>query len=65
MACKWYTVCPLRKLEKEGKIGDIWAKEFCQSQWNWQNCKRYELEEKGLAHPDNMMPDGRIDETLP
>ena len=60
MACKWLEVCPLRELEREGKIDEKWKKEYCLSKNNWENCKRYQLEEKGQSHPDNMMPDGSI-----
>jgi len=27
-------------------------------------CKRYEMEEKGIFHPDNMLPSGNIDKSL-
>jgi hypothetical protein len=65
MACKWYSLCPLRKLEQEWKLDNLWAQNYCKSDNNWKNCKRYQLEEKGIAHPDNMLPDGRrIDENL-
>lgn len=64
MTCKWYNICPLRRLEKEGKLADFWAQNYCKSAGNWQHCKRYQLEEKGIYHPDNMLPDGRIDESI-
>jgi len=31
---------------------------------NWRNCKRYQLEEQGIAHFDNMLPSGQVDEDL-
>ena len=58
MSCKWNNTCPLRRLEKKGLIVFNWSKEYCQSDNNWKNCKRYQAEENGLAHSDNMMPDG-------
>jgi len=64
MACKWFHVCPLRRFEKEGKISDKWRKEYCESENNWVNCVRYQLEEKSKPHPDNMLPNGKIDERL-
>jgi len=64
MSCKWYNVCPLRRFEKQGKLSNKWAKEYCKSGNNWQNCKRYQLEERNVYHPDNMLPNGEIDETL-
>jgi len=64
MTCKWYSVCPLRRFEKQGKLDGVWAQNYCQSDSNWKNCKRYQLEEKGRYHPDNMLPNGRIDNEL-
>ena len=64
MACKWYNVCPLRRFENQGKLSRLWSKQFCESQKNWENCKRYQLEEKGQYHPDNMLPSGIIDKDL-
>jgi len=60
MSCKWYSICPLRNLEKQGKISDKWKNKYCKTKNNWKNCKRYKLEQKGKSHPDNMMPDGSI-----
>lgn len=60
MTCKWYHLCPLRRLEKEGIISNKWRKEYCETENNWKNCKRYQMEEKEKNHPDNMMPDGTI-----
>ena len=64
MGCKWYEVCPLRRFEREGKISSRWAVNYCKSDDNWKNCKRYRLEEEGIFHPDNMLPDGEFDETI-
>jgi len=64
MACKWYNVCPLRRFERQGKLDKSWGNNYCQSNNNWQNCKRYQLEEKGIYHPDNMLPNGQIDESI-
>lgn len=60
MACKWYNLCPIRKLEEERKISEKWRKEYCETRDNWKNCKRYQMAEKSQNHPDNMMPDGTI-----
>jgi hypothetical protein len=64
MTCKWYNLCPLRRFEKQGKLAQSWAHNFCKSNNNWQNCKRYQLEEKGIYHPDNMLPTGEIDDSI-
>jgi hypothetical protein len=64
MACKWYDLCPLREFEKQGKLSEKWKNEYCRSENNWQNCRRYQMEEKREMHPDNLLPDGKIDESL-
>ena len=64
MACKWYSICPLRRFERDDKLDGKWARDYCKSYENWKNCRRYQLEESGHFHPDNMLPDGSIDETL-
>jgi hypothetical protein len=64
MTCKWYSICPLRRFEEKGILDKSWAENYCQSIDNWRNCKRYQLEEKGLYHPDNMLPNGDIDESI-
>ena len=63
MACPWYSVCPLRRLEKEGRLPLSWAQEYCRTADNWRNCRRYQLEEQGVFHPDNMLPNGEIQES--
>jgi len=54
----------LRTFEKAGKLDNKWALKYCKSDDNWKNCKRYQLEEQGVHHPDNMLPDGKVDKTL-
>jgi len=60
--CKWYNVCPMRKFYEEGKLDRKWIENYCFN--GGRDCKRYEMEAKGIPHPDNMLPDGTIDETL-
>jgi len=64
MSCKWYSVCPMREFERQGRIDSKWAKKYCKTDDNWQNCKRYQLQEQSVYHPDNMLPNGEIDETI-
>jgi hypothetical protein len=64
MICQWYHFCPLRRFENEGKLDLGWARRYCQSETNWKNCQRYRLEAAGIAHPDTMLPDGEIDNSL-
>lgn len=60
--CKWFQVCPLRVYWQEGKLDSKWIEQYCKG--NWKECIRYQLEEKGLFHPDNMLPNGEIDANL-
>jgi len=47
---------------EEGKLDKKWIENYCHG--NWKECVRYKMEEKGQYHPDNMLPDGSIDESL-
>jgi len=60
--CKWFPVCPMKRFYKEGILPKKWIKQYCKG--NWQSCKRYHMEEKGVPHPDWMLPDGTINEQL-
>lgn len=64
MVCRWYELCPLREFEKQGKLGKEWEKKYCKTEANWKNCKRYQMEGKGKFHPDNLLPNGKIDKNL-
>jgi hypothetical protein len=64
MACKWYSICPLRRYEREGRIGSVWVEKYCKPEDNWIKCERCKLEERSIYHPDNMMPDGTINHKL-
>ena len=61
-ACKWFVVCPMKKFYENGKLDKKWIKKYCHS--DYLNCERYHLEERGVYHPDNMLPDGSIDESI-
>ncbi len=60
--CKWFSVCPVKYYWEEGKLEDKWVNNYCHG--DWQSCVRYEKEEAGIYHPDNMLPDGTVDESL-
>jgi len=64
MSCPWYSICPLRRFERQGRIDHSWVRDYCRTMENWRNCRRYQLEEEDLPHPDNMLPDGKIDESI-
>ena len=58
----WYPVCPINMYDRQGRIDKKWVKNYCKG--NWIKCIRYKMESVGIYHPDNMMPDGSIDENL-
>jgi len=60
--CKWYPVCPMKHFYESGKLDAKWVDGYCQG--DWKACVRYQMEERGDPHPDNMLPDGTIDEHL-
>jgi len=45
-----------------GLLDPKWVETYCKG--DWDNCVRYELEERGKPHPDWMLPDGSLDESL-
>jgi len=60
--CKWYPVCPMIWFFKNGKLDEKWVNDYCFG--DRTKCVRYEMEEDGKYHPDNMLPDEKIDERL-
>ncbi len=60
--CKWFQVCPMKMFYERGQLDKKFIDFYCKD--NWNTCIRYEKEEKGIYHPDNMRPDGIIDEHL-
>ncbi len=60
--CKWYNCCPLKWFYEKGKLNRKWIDLYCQG--NWESCIRFQMEERYEYHPDNMLPDGSIDEKL-
>ena len=60
--CIWYPVCPMKRFYEEGKISESWVANYC---WvSNPECVRKKLEDAGVYHPDNMLPDGTIDKSL-
>jgi len=55
-------VCPIKRYVEEGKLDKKWIEEYCLG--DYASCVRYRLEEKGIPHPDNMLPSGEIAEWL-
>ncbi len=60
--CKWFLMCPLKKLYDEDMLEPKWIELYCKGLWS--TCVRYQMEEKGSYHPDWMLPDGSLDEDL-
>ncbi len=60
--CKWYPVCPMKRLYDNGILDRKWIELYCKS--DWKSCIRYKMEENGETHPDWMLPDGSIDTGL-
>ena len=52
------------EIEEKGKLDDRWRMEYCESENKWRKCIRYQMEERDEQHPDNMLPDGRIEKGL-
>jgi len=60
--CKWYQVCPMKRFYEEGRLEKTWVERYC---WNDnRSCIRYQLEERGEPHPDNLLPNGEIRQEL-
>ena len=59
MTCTWHDLCSLRRWERQGKISEKWKRQYCLSNENWKECKRYQLEERGISH-ENILPDGSM-----
>lgn len=47
---------------EQGKLDSLWIENYCKG--NWQVCVRFDKEENRIDHPDNMLPNGEIDESL-
>ena len=60
--CKWFEVCPLKRFYEEGKLEKKWIEDYCKG--DYKTCVRYRMEEEGIAHPDNMLPNGEIRDDL-
>jgi len=60
--CKWYIVCPMKRFYEEGKLERKWVEDYCMG--DYKRCARYKLEEAGIPHPDNMLPNGKTMKSL-
>ena len=60
--CKWYNYCPIKYYVENGRLERKWIEDYCLI--NNNECIRYQKEESGEFHPDNMLPNGVIREDL-
>ena len=60
--CKWYPMCPMKWYYEGGRLQRKWVELYCKG--DWEDCVRYQKEENGVYHPDWMLPDGSLDESL-
>lgn len=63
MACKWYSCCPIKWLTDAARLDRRRVERYCLGE-SWRECIRYDLEERGMPHPDHVLPDGTLDESL-
>ncbi|MBN2213599.1 MAG: hypothetical protein JW723_05090 [Bacteroidales bacterium] len=52
----------MKRFFEEGKLDKEWIELYCKG--DWESCIRYQMEENGRPHPDNMLPDGTINKGL-
>jgi DNA polymerase len=62
LPCKWAPTCPMKYYYEKGLLDRKWRELYCFG--DWENCKRYQMEEQNNYHEDWMLPDGSFDETL-
>ena len=60
--CKWYSCCPIKHFSEEGKLEKFWVENYCFI--GNKKCVRYQKEERGIPHPNNMLPNGEIRKDL-
>ena len=60
--CKWFFCCPIKFFVEEGSLDRKWIENYCLI--NNKDCVSFQKEERGESHPNNMLPDGTIQENL-
>lgn len=56
--CKWYSCCPIRVYTEEGRLSRKWIEDYCLLAN--KRCIRYQMEERGESHSDQLLPDGEM-----
>jgi len=52
----------MKRFTEEGKLERYWVEHYCMA--DNTHCIRFQLEETGQSHPDNMLPNGEIRDDL-
>jgi len=52
----------MKRFLETGRLDPIWVDRFCRG--DYRRCVRYRMESRGEPHPDHMLPDGTLDESL-
>ena len=60
--CKWYQCCPIKYFVDQGMLEKEWVENYCLI--GNKKCIRYQKEENGEFHPDNLLPNGEIRKEL-
>jgi DNA polymerase len=60
--CQWYDQCPVPRFYEQGKLNKMWLDRYCRG--DWESCKRYQLMQYHVPHPDHLLPDGEWDHNL-
>ena len=60
--CKWYQCCPIKYFVDHGMLEKKWVEDYCLI--GNKKCIRYQKEESGEFHPDNLLPNGEIRKEL-
>ena len=47
---------------EKGLLAKTWVEDYCFGEYS--KCVRKRMEDQGKHHPDNMLPDGSIDQRL-
>ena len=60
--CKWYQSCPIKYIVDHRMLNKEWVEDYCLI--GNKKCFRYQKEESGELHPDNLLPNGEIRKEL-
>jgi hypothetical protein len=52
----------MKRFYERGILEKKWIQNYCKD--NYHECIRFQMEEKGKPHPDNMLPNGEVRESL-